>query len=141
MNEDFLPRFATAPYDKSMKFELAILDVNKNLKIKDVKRTFNEIAKVKHVQMPMNKQSQEWGAFQEWKRTGATDGSRAPARVPNTSTVFLTLKDFDSAMRVLSVCNSREFEREFGGIRVQWSHHSGAMRPAKPGPKKNMKKP
>lgn len=140
INPDFMPKYASRPYEKTMKsFELAILDVNKSLKIKDVKRTFNEIARVKHVQMPMNKQSDEWSAFQEWKRNGAANGDTpAPARVPNTSTVFLTLKDFDSAMRVLSVCNSKEFAHEFGNIRVQWSHHSGAMRPATM--KKNAKK-
>lgn len=102
----WLPKYVGPEFQLQKEFELAILNIHSNAKIKDVKRVFNAMANVKHVQMPV---------FAD-KNSGA----------PSKATVFLTLKNFESAMRVLTIMNHPAYQAEFGGLKVDWSHHEGA---------------
>merc|ERR1719492_430418 len=111
------------------KIELVVLNLHPNVKIKDVKNVFNEMGDIKHVNLPLKKDTQEWLDFSNWKQLSDGERNRIPKpdRVPNIGTCFIIFKDPDSAVKALSICRHPSNVHLFGGLNVMWSKFSGVQ--------------
>lgn len=109
------------------KKEIMIKNLHPNAKIKDVKNVFNEMGEVKHVAMPMNKETEEYEAFSCWKDNG-DNGELKPDRVPNGRACYIVFKNMESAIRALTICHHPNLANKFGDLEITWSNDCSSRR-------------
>lgn len=110
------------------KKEIMIKNLHPNAKIKDVKNVFNEMGEVKHVAMPMNKETEEYEAFSCWKDNVDNDSEPKPDRVPNGRACYIVFKNMESAIRALTICHHPNLAHKFGALQITWSNDCSSRR-------------
>lgn len=109
------------------KKEIMIKNLHPNAKIKDVKNVFNEMGEVKHVAMPMNKETEEYEAFSCWK-DNVDNCEPKPDHVPNGRACYIVFKNMESAIRALTICHYPNLANKFGGLEITWSNDCSSRR-------------